>query len=145
MKNPKITVLIGGAWDLFHDGHLITLEKAKKLGDRLVVFVISDARLRCKKGYSRPVLPQEARAKILKSLRMVDEVVLGNSDGSRAEDLEIIRQVKPNKWVLQRNPTPEEKTAAKDLGVEIIRFPYLRTPSGLNTTKIIEKIRGKDK
>ncbi|HDY68403.1 hypothetical protein LCGC14_2362510 [marine sediment metagenome] len=138
------TIFIGGAWDLFHDGHLLTLEKAKKLRDRLVVLVNSDARIRFRKGNNRPIIPQKSRARILEALRIVDEVVLGTSKGPVPEDLDTIRLVKPDKWVLHRDPTPEEE-AVKDLGIEIVRFPYIKSPSGLNTTKIIDKIRKGDK
>ena len=141
MKNPKITVLIGGAFDLFHEGHLITLEKAKKLGDRLVVFVNSDEGVRYWKGNGRPVIPQKARARILGALGVVDEVLLGNFAGSKTEDLEIIQKVKPDKWVLCRDPFPNEIKEAKELGIKIVRFPYFKTPSGLNTTKIIKKAK----
>lgn len=145
VKNSKTIVFIGGAFDLFHDGHLITLEKAKKLGDKLVVFVNSDKGIRIRKGNDRPVIPQKTRAQVLKSLEIVDEVLLGKYARHESEDLPLLRKVRPDKWVLSRDPFPDEIKETKRLGIKIVRFPYFRAPSRLNTTKIIEKIRKQNK
>lgn len=69
-----VAVIVTGAFDLLHVGHLRFLEAARRLGDRLVVGVESDARVRGWKGARRPIQSQEDRSELLVALRCVDEV-----------------------------------------------------------------------
>lgn len=68
------TILTHGVFDVLHPGHLAHLESARAFGDRLVVSVTADAYVN--KGPGRPVFTVEQRATMLRSLRMVDEVVV---------------------------------------------------------------------
>jgi D-glycero-beta-D-manno-heptose 1-phosphate adenylyltransferase len=72
-RRPVI-VIVTGAFDLLHVGHLRFLEAARRLGDRLIVGVESDERVRRWKGPRRPVQSQEDRCELLVALRCVDEV-----------------------------------------------------------------------
>jgi rfaE bifunctional protein nucleotidyltransferase chain/domain len=67
-------VVVTGVFDLLHIGHLQFLEAARRLGDRLIVGVESDARVRRWKGENRPIQTQEDRMALLAALRVVDEV-----------------------------------------------------------------------
>jgi rfaE bifunctional protein nucleotidyltransferase chain/domain len=69
-------VLTNGAFDLLHVGHLRSLERARALGDLLVVGVNSDASIRALKEAGRPVLPEAERAELLAGLACVDYVVI---------------------------------------------------------------------
>jgi cytidyltransferase-like protein len=73
---PRHLVVATGAFDLLHVGHLRFLEAARRLGDRLIVGVESDERVRRWKGPARPVLSQEDRCELLAALRCVDEVFI---------------------------------------------------------------------
>ncbi|HHJ63644.1 MAG TPA: D-glycero-beta-D-manno-heptose 1-phosphate adenylyltransferase, partial [Aquifex aeolicus] len=73
-------VFTNGCFDLLHAGHVDYLEKAKRLGDVLVVGMNSDSSVRRIKGRERPILPQELRAKLLSALRPVDYVVIFDED-----------------------------------------------------------------
>ncbi|MCX6569491.1 MAG: adenylyltransferase/cytidyltransferase family protein, partial [Candidatus Aminicenantes bacterium] len=70
------TVFTNGCFDVLHPGHIDLLERARSLGDRLVVGLNSDASVRALKGPGRPLVPQEERALMLRSLRSVDEVII---------------------------------------------------------------------
>ncbi len=70
------TVFTNGCFDVLHPGHVDLLERARRLGDRLVVGLNSDASVRALKGPGRPFVPQEQRAIMLRSLRSVDEVII---------------------------------------------------------------------
>lgn len=72
----SILVFTNGCFDLLHPGHIDLLEGARALGDRLVVGINSDESVRAIKGVGRPLVPQEARASILRALRCVDEVII---------------------------------------------------------------------
>jgi len=89
-------VLTNGCFDILHIGHINCLEKAKALGDRLIVAVNSDQSVRRLKGENRPVNSQDKRLQIIASLKGVDWVIMFNNE----EDLEnIVRQVSPDFFV----------------------------------------------
>ncbi|MBP9663886.1 MAG: D-glycero-beta-D-manno-heptose 1-phosphate adenylyltransferase [Pyrinomonadaceae bacterium] len=69
-------VFTNGCFDLIHPGHVDLLERARSLGDRLVVGINSDRSVRAIKGPDRPLQDQEARKAVLLGLRSVDEVVI---------------------------------------------------------------------
>ena len=75
LTDSKIT-LVGGCFDILHIGHIQFLEKAKKLGDVLVVLLESDSRVTELKGEGRPVNSQPDRATLLSALKAVDYVIL---------------------------------------------------------------------
>ena len=68
------TVFTMGVYDCFHFGHLKILERAKKLGDVLIVGVVEDYAVTEQKGAGRPVIPFEQRVAIINGLRCVDYV-----------------------------------------------------------------------
>lgn len=71
----KRIVLAGGCFDIFHVGHLTYLEKARKEGDVLIVFLESDKHIKETKGHMRPINTQQDRARILAHLDIVDYVI----------------------------------------------------------------------
>ena len=71
-------VITFGTYDLFHIGHLRLLQRAKTLGDYLIVGVSTDA-LNMKKKGRTPVMPQEERLAIVASIGCVDAVFFEES------------------------------------------------------------------
>ena len=71
-------VLATGGFDPIHSGHILYLKAARKLGDKLVVGLNSDAWLTRKKG--RPFMPYNERRFILENLEPVDQVIDFNDD-----------------------------------------------------------------
>lgn len=92
----KKTVLVGGCFDILHPGHVIFLEKAKKAGDKLIVLLESDEKVRKLKGINRPVHSQKERALVLKALKFVDLVVLLPFIETDKEYDAIIKKIKPD-------------------------------------------------
>lgn len=79
-----------GTFDLLHLGHIYYLEQAKKFGDYLIVVVARDA---TKQKQGKAVLFSEhERMRIVGSLKVVDKVVLGNTD----DFFKIIVEEKPH-------------------------------------------------
>ncbi len=72
-KKPKV-VAVSGYFNPLHVGHLEMMERAKKLGDKLVAIVNNDAQVKLKG--SVPFMSQADRMKIVAALRWVDKVVL---------------------------------------------------------------------
>lgn len=75
-QEKKRVVFTNGCFDILHRGHVEYLNKAKELGDILIVGLNTDSSVKKVKGDKRPVIPQEDRAYILSSLRCVDYVCL---------------------------------------------------------------------
>ena len=83
-------IAASGYFNPLHKGHVEYLEKAKSLGDKLVVIVNSDHQ-RALKG-SKEFMSQEERMIIVKALRCVDEVVLSvDNDGTVCESLRLVK------------------------------------------------------
>ncbi len=93
-------VLTSGTFDLFHIGHAQYLEKAKELGDVLVVGVDSDARVKKRKGPERPVVPENERVLILAHVRHVDVITLKNLDD---ESNHLIKLIRPDVLVVSES------------------------------------------
>jgi rfaE bifunctional protein nucleotidyltransferase chain/domain len=72
-------VLVNGAFDMLHVGHLRYLEGAKEHADILVAAVNSDASVQASKGPDRPIVPEAERVEILSHLWMVDRICLFDS------------------------------------------------------------------
>lgn len=92
MKNEtsKITVAVSGYFDPLHVGHIEYLEKAKKLGDRLIVILNNNNQTNLKKGFF--FMSQEERAKIIKTLKPVDEVFISvDEDDTVRKSLELLK------------------------------------------------------
>ncbi len=68
-------VMTNGCFDILHAGHVSYLERARRLGDCLVVAVNDDASVRHLKGAHRPVHSLEQRMAVLAGLEAVDWVV----------------------------------------------------------------------
>jgi cytidyltransferase-like protein len=92
MKKKKVTVAVSGYFNPLHVGHLEMIEKAKKLGDHLVVIVNNDYQVKLKG--SVPFMNQADRMKIVSAIKWVDKVFLSiDRDSSVCRSL---AKVKPD-------------------------------------------------
>ncbi len=132
----KRIVFTNGCFDLLHIGHVRYLEKAKALGDVLVVGVNSDSSVRKLKGRRRPILPEQERAEILSGLGCVDYVALFDE----IDPLKLITSLKPNVLVKGGDWT-KEQTVGKEVversGGEVVILPFVK---GASTSNLIETI-----
>jgi rfaE bifunctional protein nucleotidyltransferase chain/domain len=130
-------VLTNGHFDLLHVGHLDYLEKARALGDALIVGVNQDSTTFQHKGPGRPIVPDAERARLLAALVPVDAVVLFAEPTADT----LIEQLRPDVYVkggdYAHKPLPE-RTAAARVGAQIALIDYL---PGHSTTALIERIR----
>ncbi|MEI8072861.1 MAG: adenylyltransferase/cytidyltransferase family protein [Candidatus Saccharibacteria bacterium] len=89
--HPQVVVVAtSGTYDLLGIGHARYLEKAKQLGDILVVGVDSDAKTKRRKGNHRPIVDESERMEMLTHLRSVDIVTLKTDDHKHLEFLSVI-------------------------------------------------------
>lgn len=98
-------VLTSGTFDLFHIGHAQYLEKAKALGDLLIVGVDSDAKVKERKGPHRPIVPETERVHILSHCRHVDVITLKTPNEPKNH---LIKLVSPHVLVVSESTKHDE-------------------------------------
>ncbi|MFB3885667.1 MAG: D-glycero-beta-D-manno-heptose 1-phosphate adenylyltransferase [Thermodesulfobacteriota bacterium] len=135
-KKGRRIIFTNGCFDLLHIGHIRYLEKAKTLGDILVVGVNSDRSVRELKGPRRPILPEGERAEILSSLGCVDYITIFDE----RTPLELISSLKPHLLVKGGDWT-KDKVVGKEIversGGEVFLLPF---EEGSSTSNLIETI-----
>ena len=92
-KHSMTTVWTNGCFDIVHRGHIELFKYAKSLGDKLVVGIDSDKKVKLDKGHDRPINCVEDRKFILESIRHVDKVLIFES---RKELENLIKSTKPD-------------------------------------------------
>jgi glycerol-3-phosphate cytidylyltransferase len=125
-------VITFGTFDVFHVGHINILERARELGDYLIVGVSSD-QLNFNKKKRHPIYAEDQRIRILKAMRCVDEVFVEESLEKKAEYI-----IRYNADLLVMG---DDWVGKFDAMKELCEVSYLeRTPS-ISTTEIIEVVR----
>jgi rfaE bifunctional protein nucleotidyltransferase chain/domain len=132
-------VLTNGIFDLLHTGHLYYLQRARALGDALIVALNSDASTKALKGPARPVQTEEQRAYALGALACVDGVVIFGTPRLDAE----IRALRPDIYCKAGDYTIDkldrgERDALQAVGARIEFMPFL---AGFSTTSLIARIK----
>ena len=67
-REGRKVVFTNGCFDILHRGHVEYLQKAKELGDILIVGLNTDASVKRLKGPSRPIVREDDRAAVLAAL-----------------------------------------------------------------------------
>lgn len=122
--------------DLFHVGHLRSLQQAKAFGDYLIVGVLTDE---ATVAYKRmPIIPFEERMELVANIKCVDKVIRQDS----LDPTNNIRKIKPNIVTHshgrdEKFPGADVNTLMKQLKGRAIRTNYCL---GISTTKIIKII-----
>ncbi len=131
----KTVVFTNGCYDLLHPGHIRLLERARSLGDVLILALNSDASVRRAKGPSRPLVGEAERSELAMALEAVDAVTLFDEDTPR----ELIAEVLPD--VLVKGADWSHFVAGRE-EVEAAggRVLTLQLEPGYSTTNIVELI-----
>lgn len=125
---------------MFHIGHLNLLRKAKEQCDYLIVGVSTDALVSYK--HKQAVIPFEERKQIVGAIKYVDEVVAQeNMDKMAAwEKLHFDVMFVGDDW----KGTPKWEAYERqfrEIGVEIVYFPYTKGTSSTLINETLEKLR----
>ena len=135
-ERGKTVVFTNGIFDLLHRGHLELLNRAKKMGDVLVVGINSDASARRNKGPNRPIISEEDRAFMLCNLIPVDFVVIFEED----TPYELIGELRPDVLVKGADYKIEEIVGADIVlgyGGKVVPVELVQ---GKSSTRIINSI-----
>lgn len=133
----KKIVFTNGCFDIVHLGHIDYLEKARNLGDKLVLGLNTDASVRRLKGHTRPVVDEYPRARMMAAFEFVDAVILFDEDTPK----ELIETICPDILVKGDDYSIENIVGADFVlanGGSVETIPLVK---GFSTTKLIEKIK----
>lgn len=130
----------GGAFDLFHVGHLNILKHARSQCDYLIAGVVSDELLELTKGRT-PIVPLAERLEIVRHISFVDKAVAE----TRLDKLDTWRAVgfdmyfKGDDWKgTERGLRLEREFAA--VGVELVYFPYTMSTSSTSLRRALDAL-----
>ncbi|MCP5082361.1 MAG: adenylyltransferase/cytidyltransferase family protein [Alphaproteobacteria bacterium] len=127
-------VLTDGVFDLLHANHIALLEKARGLGDWLVVGVVSDRNAR---EYKRqPIIPQNERIRCIEALSCVDEVFLLDAPIVPETMRALVRDYEISIVVHAGTATPEFYAPAEETGI----MHHLDYRPGVSSSEIIRRI-----
>lgn len=117
-------VVVSGGFDPLHSGHIAMFQSAKRLGDRLLVAVNSDAWLVRKKG--RAFMPLYERTCIISNLACVDEIVMGydDSDGSSTDALRKVKEKYPTDEIIFANGGDRDMFNIPEMAVQGVTFNF---------------------
>ncbi|RSN69012.1 FAD synthase [Candidatus Korarchaeum cryptofilum] len=135
-------VMVAGTFDIIHEGHIKMLWSAKSLaGDdgELVVVVARDENVR-KYKKREPILEESIRAYIVKNLKPVDRVVLGERD-----PIESVLKLRPDVIALGYDQWADENWLREELlkrglNVEIVRLPRFGDSSSSSIVRRVIKL-----
>jgi len=131
-------VMATGTFDILHPGHIAFLEEAKKLGDYLIVIVARDKNVKHK---PKPIIPEKQRLKVVSSLKVVDEAVLGDE----TDIFKPVKEFKPDIIALGFDQHFDEdwlknELKKRGLNCEIIRIEKRVECELCSSAKIIERV-----
>jgi rfaE bifunctional protein nucleotidyltransferase chain/domain len=131
----KTVVFTNGCYDLLHPGHIRLLERARSLGDVLILALNTDSSVSRMKGPSRPLISEADRADMAASLAAVDAVTLFDEDTPR----ELIAEALPD--ILVKGADWSHFIAGREeveaAGGQVMTLPL---EPGFSTTNIVERL-----
>ncbi|MCL2001853.1 adenylyltransferase/cytidyltransferase family protein [Candidatus Saccharibacteria bacterium] len=141
-ENGKKIVFTAGSWDLMHVGQTRYLEEGSKLGDILVVGVVSDRAIAKAKGPNKPILGEKVRAEVVSALRCVDFVTIV-PEPSCAPSLGLLKPdvyftVKED-WAADWQNSKENRIVEKSGGKTVV---VDRQSTNISTSKILARAIG---
>ncbi|TAE20734.1 MAG: D-glycero-beta-D-manno-heptose 1-phosphate adenylyltransferase [Cytophagales bacterium] len=130
-------VFTNGCFDIVHLGHIDYLEKARALGDKLVLGLNTDASVSRIKGPLRPVVNEQARSRMMAAMQFVDLVVLFDEPTPK----ELIEAIRPD--ILVKG---DDYTVATIVGADFVlanggSVETIPLVQGYSTTSLIERIK----
>jgi glycerol-3-phosphate cytidylyltransferase len=126
LKKQKI-IITYGTYDMLHRGHLRLLERAKALGDYLIVGVTDELYDRSR-GKLNVVESTKTRIKAIEALDFVDEVIIETHKNQKVEDMQ--------KYNVDIFAIGDDWVGAFDYLNEYTFVHYLTRTEGISSTKL---------
>lgn len=135
-------VVATGTFDILHPGHVLYLCRARQLGDELWVIVARDSTIKHKR---KPLIPEQQRLYMVRSLKCVDHAVLG----SERDMFEPILKIRPDVIALGFNQHWDEETlkrqlAGRGIDAQVVRLHDVDPSEYASSRNIRSKIKESD-
>lgn len=130
-------VFTNGCFDLIHLGHVDYLEKARNLGEKMIVGLNTDASVQRNKGPERPITDEVSRARVLAAMAFVDAVILFEEETPYM----LICQVAPDILVKGNDYTVQNIVGADFVQSKGGKVETIALVSGYSTSNIVNKIK----
>ena len=134
-RSGKTVVFTNGCYDVLHPGHVRLLERARSLGDILILALNTDASVERLKGPARPLIAEAERGELAAALESVDAVTFFGEDTPR----ELIAAVLPD--VLVKGADWSHFIAGREeveaAGGKVLALPL---EPGYSTTNILDEV-----
>lgn len=138
-KQKKKIITTNGVFDILHPGHAKYIEKAKRMGDVLIVGINTDKSVKQNKGPKRPINNEKSRMEVVAALESVDYVFSFGEKDPR----EWLRKIKPNihaKAGDYKLSQIIEKSAVENNNGKVVIIPMEKGHSTTNTIKKISRM-----
>ena len=132
-RSDERVVFTNGCFDIMHIGHIDYLNRARRLGTKLIVGLNSDDSVKRLKGAGRPVNGQKERALMLAALQCVDAVVVFDEDTPE----KLVGEIRPD-YLVKGGDYSTDEIAGRQYAKEVLTIPLTE---GFSTTSMIEKIK----
>ena len=131
----KKIVFTNGCFDILHSGHIDLLQRARQLGDVLVIGINSDASVARIKGPKRPIISESERAELLDGLEMVDFVCSFDEE----TPLQAVLKIRPDVLVKGADWTDNivGQSEVENWNGKVVALPLI---PGCSTTGIVERV-----
>ena len=138
-QSGKRLVVTNGVFDLLHPGHVQYLQKARALGDALLVCINDDDAVRTLKGPTRPLLCAQDRATMLAALEAVSAVTIFAGVKASA----VLQAAQPDIYVKGGDYTVdsldrEEYAVLQQAGAQIRIEPFV---GNFSTSNLVRRLR----
>ncbi len=136
-KEGKKVVFTNGCFDIVHYGHISYLEKARSLGDVLVIGINTDESVQRLKGPQRPITKEFDRARLLAAFEFVDAVTLFDDETPK----ELIAECLPSVLVKGSDYAIKDIVGANTVlenGGEVKTLDFV---DGYSSSNVIKKIK----
>lgn len=135
-------VFVSGCYDVLHGGHLEFFKQARALGDYLIVCLPSDSVLFAYK-HRQPWIPLEHKIRVMKALKPVDEVVVGEDMEPGLNFRTHFLRIKPQVLAVTDDDGFEspKRELCREVGAEYVRLPKSLDYEPISTTAILARVR----
>ena len=130
MKKEK-TIFINGCFDILHRGHIELFKYASSLGNKLIVGIDSDSKVKNDKGLNRPFNCLQDRIAVLQSIKYINQII---SFETREELENLIKNISPDILVVGSDWRGKVVVG----GVFATEVKFFERLDGYSTTKILE-------
>jgi cytidyltransferase-like protein len=139
-------VFVSGCYDIIHGGHVEFFTQAKALGDYLIVSFAGEKSLKIHKN-RKSSLPVHHKQRLIESLSMVDEVVVGDDEIIGLDFKSHFLRTRPNILAVTEDDKYEKEKRAlcAEVGAEYVVLPKTLNYEKISTSEIISYIKAPHK